>query len=183
MEQFIQGQEMMFISTADARGQCDCSFRAGSAGFVRVLNSKTLLYPEYRGNGVLASVGNIEENPHIGIIFVDFCQTTVGLHVNGRARLLAPEAIRSMPDVMKHLPPAEDTSGGRQPVCWVLVEVEEAYIHARSMCRYSRSSTRRSDGEPTMKPSKEETSFASRHRREPPSRMLLLRPAIPRPST
>lgn len=129
MEQFIQGQEMMFISTADARGQCDCSFRAGSAGFVRVLNSKTLLYPEYRGNGVLASVGNIEENPHIGIIFVDFCQTTVGLHVNGRARLLAPEAIRSMPDVMKHLPPAEDTSGGRQPVCWVLVEVEEAYIH------------------------------------------------------
>src|SRR5271167_4836156 len=56
--------------------------------FVRVLDRTTLLYPEYRGNGVLASLGNISENPHIGLIFIDFFEATIGLHVNGKARIV-----------------------------------------------------------------------------------------------
>src|SRR5262249_9387088 len=79
MRAFIARQEMVFIATADAYGACDCSFRAGLPGFVHVLDDKTLAYPEYRGNGVMASVGNIMENPHIGMIFIDFFQSTVGL--------------------------------------------------------------------------------------------------------
>ena len=65
MQQFISEQEMVFISTSDAKGECDSSFRAGDTGLVIVLDKKTLLFPEYRGNGVLASMGNISENPHI----------------------------------------------------------------------------------------------------------------------
>ena len=72
MREFIVRMEMMYIATADAHGHCDCSFRAGAPGFVQVLDDKTLAYPEYRGNGVLASVGNILENPHIGMIFLDY---------------------------------------------------------------------------------------------------------------
>ena len=72
MREFIARMEMMYIATADAHGHCDCSFRAGAPGFVQVLDDKTLAYPEYRGNGVLASVGNILENPHIGMIFLDY---------------------------------------------------------------------------------------------------------------
>ena len=49
-------QEMVFIATADAHGACDGSFRAGLPGFVRVLDAKTVLYPEYRGNGVLCTL-------------------------------------------------------------------------------------------------------------------------------
>jgi predicted pyridoxine 5'-phosphate oxidase superfamily flavin-nucleotide-binding protein len=79
MREFIARQEMAFIATADAGGACDCSFRAGTPGFVQVLDDKTLAYPEYRGNGVLASVGNILENPQIGMIFLDYYQSTVGL--------------------------------------------------------------------------------------------------------
>jgi len=55
------------------------------AGFVHVLNEKILVYPEYRGNGVMASLGNIVENPHAGLLFVDFIRDKVGLHVNGAA--------------------------------------------------------------------------------------------------
>ena len=45
MREFILKQEMFFIATADSKGECDCSFRAGKQGFVRVLNKKTLLSP------------------------------------------------------------------------------------------------------------------------------------------
>lgn len=129
MEQFIQSQEMMFIATADANGSCDCSFRGGMSGFVRVLDHQRFLYPEYRGNGVMASLGNIQENPHIGIIFIDFSQSTIGLHINGRARILTNEELLSSPDVTPDLIAATDVTGGRHPECWILIEVEEAYIH------------------------------------------------------
>src|SRR4051794_18714689 len=62
MREYIAAQEMMFIATADTHGECDTSFRAGPAGFVRVLGERTVMYPEYRGNGVMASLGNIAEN-------------------------------------------------------------------------------------------------------------------------
>ena len=63
---------MFFLATADGHGECDVSFRAGEAGFVHVLDEKILVYPEYRGNGVMASLGNITENPHAGLLFIDF---------------------------------------------------------------------------------------------------------------
>lgn len=129
MQQFIARQEMVVIATADAKGACDSSFRAGTRGFVTVLDQKTLVYPEYRGNGVLASLGNIMENPHIGMLFLDYYLTTMGLHVNGRAQVLTPGELESMP----HLPPsileAMQTKGGRRPEAWVQVNVEEAYVH------------------------------------------------------
>lgn len=129
MMDYIARQEMVFISTADGNGECDASFRAGPPGFVRVLNERQLIYPEYRGNGVMASLGNMIENPHIGMLFVDFFETAVGLHVNGKARIMENQELLVQPD----LPPVirEDiaTEDGRKPERWVLVEVEEAYIH------------------------------------------------------
>ena len=72
MSDIIAQQGMVFIATADSHGESDSSFRGGLPGFVQVLNDRTLLYPEYRGNGILASLGNISENPHVGMFFVDF---------------------------------------------------------------------------------------------------------------
>ena len=129
MQDFISRQEMVFVSTADAQGECDCSFRAGAPGFVQVLDEKRLAYPEYRGNGVLASVGNIRENPHMGMIFVDFFQNAVGLHVNGHARVVDQEHILELPSITAEIRESAHKKGGRHPECWVVVEVEEAYIH------------------------------------------------------
>ena len=129
MMRLIERQEMMFVATADGEGECDSSFRAGLPGFVVVLNDKTLIYPEYRGNGIYASLGNITENPHIGILFVDFLETTIGLHVNGKAAVVDNEQLLQHGDLPNGIREAIQVDGGRKPERWVQVSVEEAYIH------------------------------------------------------
>jgi len=130
MQDFIQEQELMFISTSDASGECDASFRAGEKGFVWVLDKHHLLYPEYKGNGVMASMGNISENPNIGLLFLDFFKTKVGLHVNGKAEIVKKDALKlrlsSFDDVYQTIKSHQDSF---KIVSYVLVEVEEAYIH------------------------------------------------------
>jgi uncharacterized protein len=116
MREFIGRQKMMFVATADAKGGCDSTFRAGPPGFVRVLDDEHVSWPEYRGNGVMASLGNITENPHVGILFVDF-EDVIGLHVNGVAEIVEdPEE-------------APDAPPGRRARLWVVARVQEAYIH------------------------------------------------------
>lgn len=115
MRIFLAEQEMFFLATADIRGECDCSLRVGEKGFLRALDSRTLLYPEYRGNGVYSSLGNVTENPHVALLVVDFLHHGIGLHVNGKASIRTHD---------------EKWSGGRQPPeFWVAIEVVEAYIH------------------------------------------------------
>jgi len=125
MVEFIGRMEMAFIATSDAAGECDCSFRAGTAGFLRVLDERTIAYPEFRGNGVMASLGNIAENPHIGIFMADFTHDLVGLHVNGDAEIVTPAHMQELDRCL----PEQATHPGRRPVQWVLVKVTEAYIH------------------------------------------------------
>ena len=130
MKEFIARQEVLFIATSDKHGECDCSFRFGRPGFVRALDDNYLIYPEYRGNGVLASQGNIAENPHIGMILVDFFASTVGLHVNGKAKILDHEALMKFKAKLPNDVIDEINSEGKlRPERWIMVEVEEAYIH------------------------------------------------------
>lgn len=119
MQDFIARMDLMFVATADTAGKCDSSVRAGLQGFVRVLDEKTLAYPEYRGNGVMASLGNIVETGQIGLLVIDFEESTIGLHINGRASIV------ENPD----MPRNAGTGDGPEPERWVRVEVEEAYIH------------------------------------------------------
>lgn len=130
MKDFIAKQEMMFISTSDSHGECDSSFRAGNKGFVLVLDDKHLIYPEYKGNGVMASMGNISENPNIGLLFIDFFETKVGLHVNGKASIVKKEELK---ESIAHINGAIDKINEAKDifkiVSYTLVEVEEAYIH------------------------------------------------------
>ena len=113
-------------ATADGRGECDSSLRAGPEGFLVVLDDRHVAYPEYRGNGVMASLGNIEENPHVGLLMIDFAEDLIGLHVNGSARVVEDAVLRGeRPDL------PVDPVPGRRAQLWVVVEVEEAYIHCR----------------------------------------------------
>lgn len=124
MREFVGRQEMAFIATSDARGECDASFRAGPAGFLQVLDERTVAYPEYRGNGVMAGCGNILENPHIGILLIDFFRDLIGLHINGCARLVTDATMRQ-----RHPSLPQPDIPGRRPERWVVVTVEEAFIH------------------------------------------------------
>jgi len=124
MQVFVEQQEMLFVATSDGSGECDSSFRAGPPGFIHVLDPWTLAYPEYRGNGVMASMGNITENPHVGLLMIDFLRDVIGLHVNGRARLVDDAELRARHRLLDF-----DSVPGRTPERWVVVTVAEAYIH------------------------------------------------------
>ncbi|WP_438672349.1 pyridoxamine 5'-phosphate oxidase family protein [Solihabitans fulvus] len=126
MSDFVGRMDMAFVATSDADGECDASLRAGPPGFIQVLGERAIAYPEYRGNGVLASLGNISENPHVGVLMVDFVTDVIGLHVNGRARIVEDEALR-----VEHPELPTDFDRGRTPERWVVVDVHEAYIHCR----------------------------------------------------
>jgi uncharacterized protein len=129
MRQFIDKQEILFISTADSKGECDASFRSGPAGFVKVVDTKTLIFPEFRGNGVFASMGNISENQHIGMIFIDFNQSGIGLHVNGNAKIFGAKELEGLSSSKEIINNVLTNSKSLDPIAWVLVNVEEAYIH------------------------------------------------------
>jgi hypothetical protein len=73
----------------------------------------------------MASLGNILENPHIGIFMVDFTHDLIGLHVNGDAQIVTPAHMEQLDRGL----PEQAAHSGRRPVQWVLVRVTEAYIH------------------------------------------------------
>lgn len=70
--QFIARLDMFFLATADADGQPSCSYKGGDPGFVRVLDDVTLAFPNYDGNGMYRSAGNVLVNPRAGLLFIDF---------------------------------------------------------------------------------------------------------------
>jgi hypothetical protein len=93
-----------------------------------------VIYPEYRGNGVMASLGNISENGHVGLLFVDFFHSGVGLHINGRARIIEQDAVEAFEPMLARMAGVEqlhDTVPDKKktPQRWVLVDIVEAYIH------------------------------------------------------
>jgi truncated hemoglobin YjbI len=129
MQEFILDQEFMFIATADNKGECDCTSKFGKPGFIRVLNEKYVIYPEYRGNGVMANLGNITENPHIALLIMDFEKDTIGLHVNGKAKILENSDVLQFSNQLPACISQEiHTEGHKKPERWIMVEVEEAYV-------------------------------------------------------
>jgi predicted pyridoxine 5'-phosphate oxidase superfamily flavin-nucleotide-binding protein len=83
---FIEAQDMFFLATADADGRPTCSYKGGDPGFVRVVDDRTLAFPNYDGNGMYLSMGNVAANPEVGMLFIDFVAGT-RLRVQGQATI------------------------------------------------------------------------------------------------
>ena len=82
---FIESAIYFFIATADADGRPDCSFKGGAPGFVRVTAPDELAFPDYDGNGMFKSLGNLAVNAHVGMLFIDLHEKPGRLRVNGVA--------------------------------------------------------------------------------------------------
>ena len=82
---FIEGAVYFFMATADAQGQPDCSFKGGMPGFVRVTGPSELAFPDYDGNGMFKSLGNLLVNPNVGLLFIAMHDKPRRLRVNGAA--------------------------------------------------------------------------------------------------
>ncbi len=92
--EFFESLPFFFIATANVRGECDCSFRGREydttgAPFplLKVLDKKTLVFPDYSGNKLYNSLGNIIVNGHIGMLFIDF-QAQRRMRLNGLASII-----------------------------------------------------------------------------------------------
>ena len=120
LARFLEMQPFFFIATADEHGHCDASFRGtevapGSNELLpvcKVLDPKTLVFPDYSGNGLYNSLGNILRNPHIGMVFVDFSRLSRA-RVNGKASIKVPT-----PEIISKWTRAQ---------AYVHVDVEQAY--------------------------------------------------------
>lgn len=86
-KRFIGSRILGFLATADRNGETDVSPRVGPEGFVQVLDDTTIAWPEYRGNGIHASLGNIHEQSAASILFVDWWATEATVLVSGDASI------------------------------------------------------------------------------------------------
>lgn len=84
---FIEACNFFFLATADPDGRPDCSFKGGPQGFVRVPAPDLLTFPDYDGNGMFKSLGNIRANPQVGLLFIAMGEKPQRLRVNGHATL------------------------------------------------------------------------------------------------
>lgn len=84
--EFIERLDMFFLATADEQGRPNCSYKGGDPGFVRVVDERTIAFPNYDGNGMYLSMGNIQRNPNVGMLFIAF-DTGHRLRLNGAASI------------------------------------------------------------------------------------------------
>ena len=114
---FIGLSPFVVLATAGADGRVDCSPRGDPPGFVEVLDDRTVLLPDRPGNNRVDSLGNVFENPHVGLLFM-IPGVNETLRLNGRATLITDPA-RLEPLSVK----------GRMPRSGLLIEVEEIFLH------------------------------------------------------
>jgi uncharacterized protein len=114
---FVELSPFMLLATSHRDGSCDVSPRGDPAGFVHVVDERTLLVPERPGNRLADSLRNILRNPHVGLLFlVPGAGET--LRVNGRARIMTDEELLA--------PLAVD---GKLPRLGLLVQIDQVFTH------------------------------------------------------
>lgn len=85
-QKFIAERDMFFLATVDARGHTNCSYRGGEPGFVRAVDEHTIAFPNYDGNGMYLSMGNVLDNSEVGLLFIDF-ENRKRMRYNGTATI------------------------------------------------------------------------------------------------
>ena len=125
---FIERLDMFFIATADEQGYPNCSYKGGEPGFVRVVDEHTVAFPNYDGNGMYLSAGNMLANPNVGMLFIDFER-------GRRLRLNGVASINEHDELIERYPEAQFVVRVRArevfPNC-------PRYIHKYQLVEYSR---------------------------------------------
>ena len=91
---FVESRDMFFLSTVDPDGQPTVSYKGGNPGFVKVVDSKTIAFPSYDGNGMFYSTGNLSGHAAIGMLFIDF-ETPRRLRLHGEASIQLDDPLTS----------------------------------------------------------------------------------------
>jgi predicted pyridoxine 5'-phosphate oxidase superfamily flavin-nucleotide-binding protein len=83
----IESANTFFIASHHPEGGADASHRGGDPGFVRVLDQRTLIFPDYSGNMMFQTLGNLTENPACGLLFIDF-EKDITVQLSGTAEII-----------------------------------------------------------------------------------------------
>jgi predicted pyridoxine 5'-phosphate oxidase superfamily flavin-nucleotide-binding protein len=83
-QQLISRADTFFIATDNPEHGADVSHKGGNPGFVRVVDEKHIAFPDYNGNSMFNTLGNLTVNPHAGLLFIDFDSGRT-LQLSGRA--------------------------------------------------------------------------------------------------
>jgi len=123
---FIEHSPFLAIGTADAQGNADVSPRGDPAGFVRIIDEKTLIIPDRPGNNRADTMQNIIANPNVGLLFlIPGIEDT--LRINGKAEIIDdPEAL------------APAAVNGKPPKLGIRVKVDEVFFHCAKAFRRSK---------------------------------------------
>ena len=89
---FIERMDMFFLATVDDQGHANCSYKGGEPGFVRVIDERTIAFPNYDGNGMYLSMGNVLKTKQAGMLFIDF-ENRWRMRLNGEATIDAHDAL------------------------------------------------------------------------------------------
>ena len=153
---YIESAIYFFLATADAQGRPDCSFKGGPPGFVRITGASELAFPDYDGNGMFKSLGNLEVNPNVGLLFIAMHGKSKRLRVNGtatvnrddpllattvgaqlivrvEAKAIFPNCPRYIPDMALTAPSAYVPVPGCNPIepAWKSFDIFKDYVHPR----------------------------------------------------
>jgi predicted pyridoxine 5'-phosphate oxidase superfamily flavin-nucleotide-binding protein len=90
--QFIERRDMFFLATTDEHGHTNCSYKGGEPGFVRVIDGRTIAFPNYDGNGMYLSMGNVLQTKQVGLLFIDF-ENQWRMRLNGEASIDADDPL------------------------------------------------------------------------------------------
>jgi len=101
-KQFISTRDMFFLSTVDPEGMPTVSYKGGGVGFVKVLDESTLVFPGFDGNGMFYSVGNIDAQGKVGLLFIDF-ETPHRVRIQGTAKLVREHVLMAEYTEAKYL--------------------------------------------------------------------------------
>jgi hypothetical protein len=123
---FIELSPFVVMATADAEGRLDATPRGGEPGFVTVVDERTLLLPDRRGNNRLDSLTNLTKHPEIGLLFM-IPGVDESLRVNG------PVELRTDADLVEPF-----RVGRSAPTVVLRVTVREAYLHCGKAMMRSR---------------------------------------------
>lgn len=83
---FIESRDMFFLTTIDHKGRPTVSHKGGDPGFVKVVDEKTIAFPSYDGNAMYLSMGNLQANDNVGLLFIDF-ENPHRIRVHGHASI------------------------------------------------------------------------------------------------
>lgn len=97
----VEAADTFFIGTAHPDGPADASHKAGNPGFVRVDGPDRLRFPDYVGNSMFMTLGNLTLDPHVGLLFLDWASGDV-FAISGRARVdWDPAAAAALPGAQR----------------------------------------------------------------------------------